>query len=259
MIATRIAACLLWAWAGAALAAEAQATLEGPTWELKTLQGQDRAVADSKERPVTVRFTAGRLDGFSGCNRLMGSYQIDRDRVILGPLAGTMMACAPDAMEREGEFKRAFSGTFRYAITGDELVLSRASGPKLLFRRETEPALAGVTWDVTGYNNGRHAVVSPVSGTRLTLAFDGSRVTGHGGCNSFRAGYTQDGDRIAIQPPTLTRMACEGEGVMAQEQAFLAALATVTTWTIAGGMLDMHRADGERVLTANPHAGQDGR
>ena len=35
---------------------------------------------------------------------------------------------------------------------------------------------------------------------------------------------------------------------------FLAALETATVWTIQDGMLDMHRTDGERVLTANPVA-----
>jgi heat shock protein HslJ len=255
MIAAAVSLCVLVATAtGAALAANPPVALEGPTWQLMTLQGQELIPKDSKERPVTVRFASGRIEGFSGCNRLMGTYKIDRDRVILGPLAGTMMACAPPAMALEGEVKRALAGTFRYAIADDRLTLSRASGPKLVFQREATPTLDGVKWDVTGYNNGRHAVVSPVLGTQLTLAFDAGMVTGHSGCNSFRAAYTRDGERITIQPPAMTRMACNGEGVMAQEQEFLTALATATTWTIGNGMLDMHRSDGERVLTANPHA-----
>jgi heat shock protein HslJ len=44
---------------------------------------------------------------------------------------------------------------------------------------------------------------------------------------------------------------CSAEGVMVQEQAFIAALQTATTWAIDRGMLDVHRKDGERVLTAN--------
>ena len=48
-----------------------------------------------------------------------------------------------------------------------------------------------------------------------------------------------------------TRKACAAAGVMQQEREFLAALRSATTWAIdARGMLDMHRADGERVLTA---------
>ena len=39
---------------------------------------------------------------------------------------------------------------------------------------------------------------------------------------------------------------------MEQEREFLAALESATTWTIDRGMLDVHRADGERVLHATP-------
>jgi len=49
----------------------------------------------------------------------------------------------------------------------------------------------------------------------------------------------------------LTRMSCGGEGVMRQEREFLSALQSATTWGFMGKMLDMHRADGERVLTAD--------
>ena len=37
---------------------------------------------------------------------------------------------------------------------------------------------------------------------------------------------------------------------MQQEREFLAALESAKRWTISGGMLDVHRADGERVLNA---------
>jgi heat shock protein HslJ len=45
-------------------------------------------------------------------------------------------------------------------------------------------------------------------------------------------------------------MTCAGAGVMQQEREFLSALQSTTTWGFDGRLLDMHRADGERVLTA---------
>jgi heat shock protein HslJ len=42
---------------------------------------------------------------------------------------------------------------------------------------------------------------------------------------------------------------------MAQEREFLAALHSATLWTIRRGLLDMHRADGARALTARPRGG----
>jgi hypothetical protein len=59
-----------------------------------------------------------------------------------------------------------------------------------------------------------------------------------------------EANALTIHPLATTRKACE-EAVMAQEQEFLAALQSAATWEIVRGMLDVHRADGERVLTAS--------
>jgi len=105
--------------------------------------------------------------------------------------------------------------------------------------------------EVTGYNNGRQAVVGPKVGSRLTVMFRDGQVSGSSGCNRFHGSFTAQGNALAIHPLATTRMACE-EGLMAQEQEFLRALQSATTWKIVRGMLDVHRADGERVLTASP-------
>ena len=80
--------------------------------------------------------------------------------------------------------------------------------------------------------------------------FRDGQVSGSSGCNRFHGSFTAQGNALAIPPLATTRMACE-EGLMAQEQEFLRALQSATTWKIVRGMLDVHRADGERVLTAS--------
>ena len=37
-----------------------------------------------------------------------------------------------------------------------------------------------------------------------------------------------------------------------EEREFLTALESATRWTVEGGVLDMYRSDGERVLMATP-------
>jgi heat shock protein HslJ len=129
--------------------------------------------------------------------------------------------------------------------------LTPASGGEALqFERAPPPRLEGVQWEVTGYNNGRQAVVSPKIGTRLTLAFQDGRVSGSSGCNRFHGEFKVDGNALKVGPLATTRMACEDE-LMTQERQFLRALESATTWGIVRGMLDVHRADGERVLTAH--------
>jgi heat shock protein HslJ len=228
------------------------ATLEGPVWRLTRLRGQDDKAIAALPSAVTVRFEAGRLQGFGGCNRLVGSYTMVGDRLTLEPLAGTMMACQPDVMAVEDGFKKALAGTLRFNVSGDRLTLAAASDtdPSLVFDAEPPPRLEGVVWEVTSYNNGRQATVSPLPGTTLTVSFEKEAIVGNAGCNSFRAPYTREGNRLTVGPAAATRMHCAGEGVMEQERQFLAAIESATTWAIERDILDMHRADGERVLFA---------
>jgi heat shock protein HslJ len=229
--------------------------LEGTTWQLTSPDSPGDHSKDAKEAPVTVRFAGGRASGFSGCNRFTGGYSQDGDTLVVGPLAGTMMACPEPRMAAEKAFLGGLSGKHSVAIAGDRMTLTPASGEPLVFRAEPEPTLEGVTWKVTGFNNGRQAVVSAVTGTTLTLTFEDGMVRGSAGCNTFRAPYTADGNRLSIGAAAATRKACAEEGVMEQERKFLAALATARVWTVEGGTLDVHRADGERVLMATGTAG----
>jgi len=235
-------------------AAAAPRALEGAIWRLMSLSGAAPAELAAATRPITVRFQSGHVDGFSGCNQFAGSYAIDGDRVKIGALAGTMMACPQAAAALEDAFKNAFSGTLGYALAAEGLTLTAESGATLAFRAEPAPSLAGSIWEVAGFNNGRHAVVSPVAGTVLTLSFENGSVRGHAGCNSFRAPYRADGDRITIGHAATTRMACASKAVMDQEREFLAALESTTLWSVRAGVLDMHRADGERVVTGKASA-----
>jgi heat shock protein HslJ/uncharacterized membrane protein len=225
-------------------------SLENATWLLTTLPGQSLPATQGRNA-VTVSFEAGRVHGFSGCNQFMGSYSLDGERLVLGMLGGTMMACPEPAMSVESRFLKSFSGALNVAVAGNRMTVKPVNGGEALqFERAPPPRLEGVSWEVTGYNNGRQAVVSPKIGTRLTVTFRDGEVSGSSGCNRFHGAFTAEGSALKIRPLATTRMACEDE-VMTQERQFLQALESATTWKIVRGMLDVHRADGERVLTAN--------
>jgi heat shock protein HslJ len=234
----------------------AAATLEGPVWRLVQLRGHDALTNAESPNAVTVRFEGGRLQGFGGCNQLVGSYSIDRDRVTVGQLAGTMMACPQPEMAVETALKDALAGALRFRVVEGRLTLASDSDadPRLVFEAAPPARLEGITWEVTGFNNGRHAVVGPLTGTSLTVSFQDGSVVGHSGCNSFRASYTREGNRLSVGATAATRKACAAKGVMEQEREFLAALESTTTWALDRSLLDLHRADGERVLFARESA-----
>ena len=154
----------------------AATSIEGPIWRLTDLRGLDPRVLRDAVRPVTATFKAGRISGFSGCNQFFGPYTLDRDRVAIGPLAGSLMACEEPSMTVEKAVHAALTGTFRYVLAEHRLTLLSGTEPVLTLQEEAAPTLEGVTWTITGFNNGRQAVVSPLSGTTLSLTFKGGRV-----------------------------------------------------------------------------------
>lgn len=227
----------------------ASPAIEGPIWRVTDVRGLDAGLLPTGPKSVNARFSGGRISGFSGCNQYFGSYALKDGRLVIGAVGGSMMACDEASMKVEQAFTRALAASFRPVLADGRLSLMSEAGDAVLsFVAEPTPTLEGLRSNITGFNNGRQAVVSPLLGTTLNLSFKGGTVKGFAGCNAFRASYTTNGDRIAVGPVATTRRMCSGEGVMQQEREFLAALKSTTTWTFSGAFLDMHRPDGERTM-----------
>ncbi len=244
--------------AGGNAGSAAPPAIEGRVWRLTRVAGLDGEVLAALREAPNMRLEQGRLQAFGGCNRLAGGYSVDGERLTVAALAGTMMACDDAAMKVEAAFTKALSGTLSFTVAGESLTLApdSKSEPVLVFAVAPPPQLEGIDWKVTGFNNGRSAVVSPLLDTVLSLRFEDGKLTGNAGCNRFSGTYTRDGSRLSIASPVATtRMQC-GDEVMQQEREFLAAVQAAVTWAIDVGMLDMHRADGERALTASRAADQ---
>ena len=94
----------------------AAATLDNTSWRLTGLPGANLPAGQGRNA-VTVNFEGGRVHGFAGCNQFFGSYAQKGDRIELGMLGATMMACPEPAMSIENRFLRAFSGALRLAST----------------------------------------------------------------------------------------------------------------------------------------------
>jgi len=108
-----------------------------------------------------------------------------------------------------------------------------------------EPAslLQGAEWAVVEIGG-----APLVAGSKATLAFapDG-RLSGHASCNRFMSEYTLSGEGLSIAKAAGTRMMCDA-ALMDQERAFLAALGSVQSFSIAAdGALLLHASDGSTV------------
>jgi len=199
---------------------------------------------------VSLQFDQGRVSGSDGCNRFNGPYVSRGTSLKVGPpLAATQMACPPPVLRQAAQFNQALASTRFFRRDRDQLRLLGADGRVRATLVPQSRSLAG-RWQVTAYNNGRQAVVSPLLGTNLDLSFLGDdRIGGNSGCNRYSATVQVDGSKVAITAPLSTRRVCVAPaGVMEQEQQFLAALTSVATLRQEGPRLELRRADGALAL-----------
>ncbi len=105
--------------------------------------------------------------------------------------------------------------------------------------------LLGTRWLLTQLN-GKPAI--PGMGDKvayLVLHHEQYRVSGSGGCNTLAGSYVLEQSALQITPGASTMMACSPE-VMQQEQNFIQALGTTTTYHIQGTTLEL--LNGTQVL-----------
>ena len=226
------------------------APFERTTWRLVTMPGQSSATLASLKRPITIRFESGRVSGFSGCNAFNGPYTLDRNRLTFGDFAGTMMACGePGVAGLEETFRRLLVGRVSFTIDVARLTVTTSTGALLTFEQQARATLEGVTWVITAYDNGRQALVSPLTDSELTITFANGTARGSSGCNTFRAAYSAGENDLTFGPVATTRRACAAV-LMAQEREFLAAMAATARGTLDGDTLKLARATGELLVSA---------
>ncbi len=211
-------------------------------WELDGLNGQDALNGVL----VSMKFGEdGKLTGNGGCNRFMGSWDHTGSRELsLSAGGSTMMACDETIMKQEQAFFQALEQTARYKLDRDELDLYDANGRELAELDRVRPTeMTRTNWEVLAFNNGQEAVVS-VDGTTMSMVFDpDGTVSGNSGCNTFVGNYKRGTDTLEFGDLAQTAMACD-DGIMKQEQAFLAALKQSKTYELGKGTLDLRGEDG---------------
>jgi heat shock protein HslJ len=103
----------------------ALAELENVAWTLIELDGA--AIAANSHSVPTITFTSKdhRAQGFAGCNRFFGGYQLNGSQLQVGPLATTRMAC-PEG-NSESALLQALQETASWRIDGRKLDLLDSS------------------------------------------------------------------------------------------------------------------------------------
>jgi heat shock protein HslJ len=239
-----------------ASAASSASTLAGTAWTLASY-------ADSAGNPVTattppqagalVFGTDGTVTGSTGCNQFQGTYTQQGSALTITPGPTTLVACTGPVALQETAMLQALPEVASFD-SGPGLELSDSTGAALLAYTASPSSLAGTSWQATGINNGKQAVVGDSGTAKVTATFgaDGT-LSGSGGCNTYSATYTTSGEStIAIGPAAATMKACEPQSVMDTEQQYFAALANSTTFQLDANSLTLRDSSGAAQVVFAP-------
>lgn len=235
---------------GEAIAASGEKpNLDGTGWVLTALPG----TALLPDQPVTLWLQKGRVHGSDGCNRYSAPYAADADSFRLSaPLVSTKMACPGPVMRQAEAFLSALTNARGAKGSAKQLVLVDADGKPVATFDVQNQELAGTSWQVTAYNNGREAVISVLPGTTVSLQFASEGgLKGFAGCNEFSAKYVVSDGALTLGDSSATRNTCtHPEGVMVQEGLFFKALAVASLVRIDADRLELRGRDGALVVSA---------
>lgn len=106
--------------------------IESQTWRLVSVGTQPAQRDADPRRDAQLQFDGSRVNGSGGCNRLAGPYQRTGNRLTIGPLAATRMACIEaERSAMESSFFAALQATTGYSRLGTRLTLLDDSGRTL--------------------------------------------------------------------------------------------------------------------------------
>jgi heat shock protein HslJ len=111
---------------------------EATTWVLVSYGDPGDPQAALEDVEVTAVFSResetgpGELNGFAGCNNYFGSFETDGNKLTIGDMGSTEMACEEAIMDQEAQYLSALAAADSYSIEGDRLEISYDGGAEVL-------------------------------------------------------------------------------------------------------------------------------
>lgn len=223
-------------------------------WNIVEINGSKVLSGQDQELPfIGFDTTTGKVFGYSGCNRMMGSFDVNAKPgdIELGAMAGTRMMCPDMTVERN--VLSALGQVKGYVKAGkDKVYLCDASRrPVITLEKKASgvklSALNG-EWNIAEVNG--EAVPAGMENQPF-IDFDVKKKTIHGnaGCNIMNGGFTTNADNarsISFPGVATTMMACPD---METEGKILKALNEVKSFDVlSGGGIGLYNADSALVL-----------
>ena len=177
---------------------------------------------------------------------------------------GPADSCSEEMMELER--------SFRQGLSSDDYAVDDSSGTSILrirtYRDEIlsfkplpssqQDRIYGERWSLGAFTepdrvNSWHTdyarITELVSGTELTVSFEGSGLLGSGECHSYEASLNIEGSQMEIQDVAVSEKPCDDpESLAEQERRFADVLERATSFRIYGDRLFVQTEDDEALL-----------
>ncbi len=96
---------------------------------------------------IEIIFGDEKINAYAGCNRIFGTYRLEGNTLIAGPLASTRMACPPELMDQDAWLIRLLESEPELNIAGDEMTLVGPDGTLALTSDPTSSDIPGGRYD----------------------------------------------------------------------------------------------------------------
>lgn len=120
-------------------AGEPKRLLQGAEWTITSLNGEP---VDAETSATIEFFSDGLVAGRAFCNRFTGKHQLTGERLRIGPLASTKMACGGSSMALENQLLQQLAQVNRFNIS--------ASGELLLYTNNERSITARLAIEQAG-------------------------------------------------------------------------------------------------------------
>jgi heat shock protein HslJ len=224
-------------------------------WNIVELNGVALTPSKESAQPfIAFDTTSGKVSGNSGCNRMMGSFNVNAKAgtIDLGSLGGTRMMC-PDMTLEQNVFAALARVKGYRKITDNKVALVSASKhPVVMLEKKgaTAQLLAlNGKWEITQV--GGEAIISTQANQQPFISLDVAEKSVHGnaGCNNMVGSFAVEegkSNSIAFPKVATTMMACMD---MLVEAKVMEALNQVKTFDVLQpGSVGLYDANGTLVL-----------
>lgn len=231
------------------------------SWQLESFGEDDAVLPAIDEAPASVNFLVSRYFGYTGCNWILGSYEVSADTISIFSPSQTNITCDEAIQTQEATFISSLTNITSYAVSDGKLIGYTTDEQQLITMTSLETqALDTTNWNLMLSIQDDGAAIPVLDDTAITAQFTDGTITGETGCGTYSATFeigenTSNSDEVLVAPVTVSDVTVESEGECSepegaqdQQDRFIAILESIDTINHAGNTVLMGGAENANAL-----------